>query len=38
MKSTGIVRNLDAFGRIAFPIETRRTRGMKDQEPVEIFT
>jgi AbrB family transcriptional regulator, transcriptional pleiotropic regulator of transition state genes len=38
MKSTGIVRKLDSLGRITLPIEARRTMGMKDREPLEMFT
>lgn len=37
MKSTGIVRKLDELGRITLPIELRRTLGIQDREPLEIF-
>lgn len=37
MKSTGIVRKLDELGRITLPIELRRTLGIGDREPLEIF-
>ncbi len=37
MKSTGIVRNLDNLGRITLPIELRRTLGVGDRDPLEIF-
>ncbi|WP_411552228.1 AbrB/MazE/SpoVT family DNA-binding domain-containing protein [Paenibacillus lautus] len=37
MKSTGIVRNLDSLGRIVIPIELRKTLGIDDSEPIEIF-
>lgn len=38
MKSTGIVRKLDELGRITIPIELRRTLGIGDREPLEIFS
>lgn len=37
MKNTGIVRKLDELGRITLPIELRRTLGIEDREPLEIF-
>lgn len=37
MKSTGIVRKLDELGRITLPIELRRTLGVSDRDPLEIF-
>lgn len=37
MKSTGIVRSLDSLGRIVIPIELRKTLGIGDSEPMEIF-
>ena len=37
MKSTGIVRKIDALGRIVLPIELRRIMGMDIKDPVEIF-
>ena len=38
MKSTGIVRRIDELGRIVLPIEMRRTLGISEKDPVEIFT
>ncbi len=38
MKTLGIVRNLDQLGRITLPIELRRTLGIKEGDPVEIYT
>ncbi|BFH71906.1 AbrB family transcriptional regulator [Paenibacillus dendritiformis] len=38
MKATGIVRNLDSLGRIVIPMELRRTMGIGEQEPMEIYT
>lgn len=38
MKSTGIVRSIDKLGRIVIPMELRRTLGIGDHDPVEIFT
>lgn len=37
MKSTGIVRRLDELGRITLPIELRRTLGVEERDPLEIF-
>ncbi len=38
MKSTGIVRKVDALGRIVIPIELRNTLEMEANDAVEIFT
>lgn len=38
MKSTGIVRKVDPLGRIVLPIEIRRTLGIGERDPLEIFT
>jgi len=38
MKATGIVRKVDQLGRIVLPIELRRTLGIKESDPLEIFT
>lgn len=38
MKNLGIVRNLDQLGRITLPKELRKTFGIKEGDPVEIFT
>ena len=37
MKSTGIVRKVDELGRIVLPIELRRTLGIEEKDPIEIF-
>ncbi len=37
MKGTGIVRKLDELGRITLPIELRRTLGVSERDPLEIF-
>ena len=37
MKSTGIVRKVDELGRIVLPIEMRRTLGIEERDPLEIY-
>ncbi|HCY36251.1 MAG TPA: AbrB family transcriptional regulator [Candidatus Margulisbacteria bacterium] len=37
MKSTGIVRNVDGLGRVVLPMELRRTMGIAEKDPMEIF-
>lgn len=37
MKSTGIVRKIDPLGRIVIPMELRRTSGIKENDPMEIY-
>ena len=37
MKDTGIVRKLDELGRITLPIELRRTLGVGEKDPLEIY-
>ena len=37
MKATGIVKKLDELGRVVIPVETRRTLGLKEGDPMEIF-
>ncbi|MEK4513631.1 AbrB/MazE/SpoVT family DNA-binding domain-containing protein [Paenibacillus sp. FSL K6-2524] len=37
MKSTGIVRRIDDLGRVVIPKEIRRTLGVKEGDPLEIF-
>jgi len=37
MKATGIVRNLDALGRVVIPKELRDTFGLTSDTPVEIL-
>ena len=38
MKATGIVRRIDDLGRIVIPREIRKTLGIKDGDPLEIYT
>ena len=37
MKATGIVRRIDDLGRIVIPREIRRSTGIKEGDPLEIF-
>lgn len=37
MKATGIVRKIDALGRIVLPIELRKTLDIKIKDLVEIY-
>lgn len=37
MKATGIVRRIDDLGRIVIPKELRRTLGINDGDPLEVF-
>jgi len=37
LKATGIVRKVDTLGRIVLPIELRRTLGIGELDPLEIF-
>ncbi|MDF9524838.1 AbrB/MazE/SpoVT family DNA-binding domain-containing protein [Bacillus cereus] len=37
MKSTGITRKVDELGRVVLPIELRRTLGIVEKDPIEIF-
>jgi transcriptional pleiotropic regulator of transition state genes len=37
MKSTGIVRKVDELGRIVLPMELRRTLGINEKDPLEIY-
>ncbi len=38
MKATGIIRRVDDLGRIVIPKEIRRTLGITDGTPMELFT
>lgn len=38
MKATGIVRKVDELGRVVIPMELRRTLGIGEKDPLEIFT
>ena len=37
MKSTGIVRPVDALGRIVIPIELRRSLDINTDDSLEVF-
>ncbi|MEI5913485.1 AbrB/MazE/SpoVT family DNA-binding domain-containing protein [Bacillus albus] len=37
MKSTGVTRKIDDLGRIVIPKELRRTLGIAEKDPMEIF-
>ena len=37
MKATGIVRRIDDLGRVVIPKEIRRTCGIREGDPFEIF-
>ncbi len=37
MKTTGVIRQLDALGRIVLPIELRRTLEIGSKDMLEIF-
>ena len=37
MKATGIVRPVDALGRIVIPVEIRRNLGIKTEDSLEVF-
>ncbi|HDR7761553.1 AbrB family transcriptional regulator [Bacillus cereus] len=37
MKSTGMTRKVDELGRVVLPIELRRTLGLVEKDPIEIF-
>lgn len=38
MKATGIVRRIDDLGRVVIPREIRRTMGIREGDPLEIYT
>ena len=37
MKSTGMIRKIDDLGRVVVPKELRRTLGIENGDPLEIF-
>jgi transcriptional pleiotropic regulator of transition state genes len=37
MKSTGVTRKVDELGRIVLPKELRKTLGIAEKDPIEIF-
>lgn len=38
MKATGIVRRIDDLGRVVIPKEIRRSLGIREGDPLEIYT
>lgn len=38
MKATGIIRRVDDLGRVVIPKEIRRNLGIREGDPLEIFT
>ena len=38
MTATGIIRRVDDLGRITIPKEVRRSLGIKEGDPLELFT
>lgn len=38
MIATGIIRRIDDLGRIVIPKEIRRSLGIKEGDPLEVFT
>lgn len=38
MKATGIIRRIDDLGRVVIPKEVRRTLGIYEGDPLEIYT
>ena len=38
MKATGIVRRIDDLGRVVIPKEIRRNMGIREGDPLEIYT
>ena len=38
MKATGIVRRIDDLGRIVIPKDIRRSLGIREGDPLEIYT
>ena len=37
MRATGIVRKIDDLGKVVIPKEIRRTMGIREGEPFEVF-
>lgn len=37
MKATGIIRRIDDLGRVVIPREIRRTIGLSEGDPLEIY-
>lgn len=37
MKATGIIRRIDDLGRVVIPKEIRRTMGLREGDPLELY-
>ena len=37
MRATGVVRRIDDLGRVVIPKEIRRTMGVREGDPIEMF-
>ena len=37
IKATGVVRKVDDLGRIVIPMELRKTLGINESDPLEIY-
>lgn len=37
MKNTGIIRRIDDLGRVVVPKEIRRTLGIREGDPLEVY-
>ena len=37
MKATGIIRRMDDLGRVVIPKEIRRTMGLREGDPLELY-
>lgn len=37
MKATGIIRRIDALGRVVIPKEVRHSMGIKENDPFEVY-
>lgn len=37
MKATGIIRRMDDLGRVVIPKEVRRSMGIKENDPFEVY-
>ena len=37
MKATGIIRRIDDLGRVVIPKEVRRSMGIKENDPFEVY-
>lgn len=38
MKATGIIRRIDDLGRVVIPRNVRKTMGIREGDPLEIYT